>query len=428
MKVFPSTVIVGGARHHRVGPQPGPQQRQAADALERRAGRELAVGREVVAVVPRPVGGGQDVPGRGSDRDQGAGRADVREQPLGGELEPLVQRGPQRLAAPGADPEQLVLLAVGVDRVHHGTGGPLQLVVVPRLQPGQPRLVTGLVAVRLLLDHLGGHLADGAEDRGGELLGRCQRQAAAEREHARDVLVAVDRRGHLALAVDDGLDVRLVAGGLDPLGVRRGVDVEERGEPPGGLPRALRRDARPVDPEPHDGAVGDELLSVRAEDLAALGRDRGEVEGDPVGQAGLDHGRVPGDLPLVVDLGHPGLRVIGPRATADRPGPRQRGGRGVAGLAHVVGGDVRLGVAHALDGGAVGLVHLRRRPAGELHAGERPGGQGGGQVVGRLVGVGTGGLRDRVAPAQQHPDERGRRETCGGDPVSPHGLGSTSPR
>ena len=133
-----------GARHDRVRRQPGPQQRQAADGLERRARRRLPVGRHVVAVGARTVRGGEDRAGRRPDRDQRAGRADTRERPLGCGLQPLVHGQLEGGARQRVDAEQLALVAVGGHRVDDGAVDALQLVVVPRLQSGEPGLVADL--------------------------------------------------------------------------------------------------------------------------------------------------------------------------------------------------------------------------------------------------------------------------------------------
>ena len=93
-----------------------------------------------------------------------------------------------RSGSPGdrVDLEELALLLVGADGVHDRPVGGLQLVVVARLEAGQPGLVTDLVGVGVVLDHLGGHVADGAEDRCGELAGRRERHVVGDRPGARD--------------------------------------------------------------------------------------------------------------------------------------------------------------------------------------------------------------------------------------------------
>ena len=62
------------------------------------------------------------------------------------------------------------------DRVDDRAVDALQLLVVARLQSGQAGQVADLVGVGVVLDHLGGDLADRAEDRQRELAGRRERE------------------------------------------------------------------------------------------------------------------------------------------------------------------------------------------------------------------------------------------------------------
>ena len=100
------------------------------------------------------------------------------EQPLGGAAGGR-DPGWSRSVSPGVGlgPEQLALPAVGGPGVHHEPGRAGELLVVPRLQPGQAGHVADPEASGVLLDHLRGHLTDPAQDRRGELGGGGQRGA-----------------------------------------------------------------------------------------------------------------------------------------------------------------------------------------------------------------------------------------------------------
>ena len=64
--------------------------------------------------------------------------------------------------------------------LHGGAGGAAQLLVVPGLEAGQPRLVAGLVDAAGLLHQLGVDRSDGAEHRPGEVAGGRERQGVAD--------------------------------------------------------------------------------------------------------------------------------------------------------------------------------------------------------------------------------------------------------
>ena len=129
----------GGARHRRLRGQPGAQQGQAADGLEGRAGRRLAVGRDVDAAGARAVRGATTMsPVDGPDRHQRRGRPDVGEEPLGRQLE-LAGPGwsaaaPRRVASTRKSSRSLPSASTASTTTPGGAG---ELLVVPRLQPGQ---------------------------------------------------------------------------------------------------------------------------------------------------------------------------------------------------------------------------------------------------------------------------------------------------
>ena len=158
----------GGARHDRVGRQPGPQQRQAAHGLERRPGRGLAERREVLAAGAGTVGGGEDLAGAGPDGHQRAGRADAGQQLLGLGLEAEVEREHERVAGRRLGAVELARVALLGHRVDRDAGRAAELLVVPRLEAGEPGQVAGVV-LRVLRDDLRGDLADPAEQRGREV-------------------------------------------------------------------------------------------------------------------------------------------------------------------------------------------------------------------------------------------------------------------
>ncbi len=411
------------ARHHGVRREPGAQQGQAADGLERRPRGELTVGRVVVAVGARPVGRDQDRPGRGPDRHQRAARPDVRERVLGDGLQMFVHGQLQRGPRLGVHPEQLTLLTIAGDRVDHRAVDALQLVVVARLQPGEPGLVADLVLVRVLLDHLCRDRSDRAEDRCSEPAGRRERQVVGDRECTRDVVVPLrDGDRQVVLAEDDRLDERLVSGGLDLLLVRPRLDVDQLGQPASGLPRLVRRDLRAVDPEADDGSQGHQGQPVRAHDRPPGAGDRSDVEDGPRAEGRLHELARPRDLPLVVGLGQLCVGRVGPLATPDRPGPGERGGRGVAVRLHVARLHGRVDVrAHALDDLPVLQCHRLRGVVGEGDVAEVAGAERRREALRGLVGVGSGDLLRRVACAEH----RGPEDESGGEAgESAHAPGS----
>ncbi len=130
--------------------------------------------------------------------------------------------------------EQLALLAVAADGVDDDARRALELLVVAGLQAGQPGAVADLVALGVVLDHLGGDRPDAcrgsaaAKSRVG-----ARGTSAATRTRALDGLVAgEDRSRQVVLAVHDGLDERPLAGGLDLRDVGRRVDVDQLGPAP----------------------------------------------------------------------------------------------------------------------------------------------------------------------------------------------------
>ena len=134
--------------------------------------------------LPGPLAAASDRAVARPDRHQRAGRADVGEQPLRLGLE---ARRPwsARATCPAAASSRNSSVSVPSSSTAWTTMpvGAAQLLVVPRLQAGQPRLVAHLVEVGVLLDHLRGDVADRAEDRRRELAGRRQRQLAVDEQH-----------------------------------------------------------------------------------------------------------------------------------------------------------------------------------------------------------------------------------------------------
>ncbi len=389
-----------------VGRQPRAQQREAADGLEGRTGRELAEGRHVVAVGARPVGRGEDRAGGRLDRDQRAGRADTRQQPLGRHLQPRVEGQLQRLARRRVLAEQLLLPAVGRHLGHDHAGRADQLLVVAQLEAGQPDLLADGVALGVVLDHLGGGLADGAEDRGGELAGRRERQRVPDRERALDPRVALPQLGrHVLTPQHDRLDEGGLAGRLHPLDVRRRVDVDERREGPRGPGRARRRHRRLVDPEPGDRPVGHQRLAAGTEDLAAGGGDAAQVEDAAGPQRRLDDRGLPLDRPRLVDEGQRRLGGVGPVLLAHRPRPAEGRGHGVAALVDVadLGDRDRRGeLPHPLDDR--GVVLRDGRVPGEGDVGQVTGGQPVGERGRDRLRVGTGVLLEGAGAGRQEKE------------------------
>ena len=139
----------GGAVHRARRLEPGPQQREAADHLERRAGCVAADRR----------GGQPAAAGAAGDREQrrrsragsrpgrwpGLTPASTRSARF---WSPEVERRRERVAGLGRDAEHLPGLALGVDGLDLRPGGAAQPLVVPRLEAAEPGLVAGPVDAR----------------------------------------------------------------------------------------------------------------------------------------------------------------------------------------------------------------------------------------------------------------------------------------
>ena len=217
----------------------------------------------------------------------------------------------------GTRAEQLLLLPGRADAVDHGAGLATQLVVVPRLQAGESDLVACPVAVRVLLEQFGRDVADRAEERCGELLGRGQRQVVVHEAGAPDRLHSVDQRlGRGPAPQGDGGHERLGSGGEDPRHVRLGVDVDERGQRSGrglGVPGSHRA---PVDAEGGDVAGYDDLGVVTTEHRTTPGQDRRDVEALALRQVGVHQAGLPAGRPAVGRLDEGRLRPVRPDAPA----------------------------------------------------------------------------------------------------------------
>ena len=341
-------------------------------------------------------------------------------------LQAGVERQHQRVARRGLGTEQLARVALVRHRLDQDAGRAAQLVVVPRLEAGQPGGVAGVV-LRVLLDDLRGHLADPPEQRSREVAGGRQRQGSGDDPGARDRGdAAADRRGELLAPEDDGLDERLGAGRLDRLHVRRDVDADQPGQGSGGPAGVAAVELGLVDADPGDLPLSDELLTARAEDVAPVGQDRRDAEVLTLLQRRLDHRGRPGHLPRVVDQLQVGLGVVLPRRGAEVPAPVQRCDRRRAGLPHAGGVDPQRGGAQLLGDPVVRRLRGGRGVGRERHLREVLRGQPRGQRRGSLLRVGLVGLLVAGATgAAGRTEDEGERES--GGPRSKHADLCTGP-
>ena len=185
MNCLPSTVIVAVHGTTVSGVSPARSRARLLTVLNVEPGRGLAERREVLPAVAGTVGRGEDLAGAGPDRHQRAGRADAGQQLLGLGLEAEVEGEHERVAGRGLGAVELARVALLGHRLDRDAGRAAQLLVVPRLEPGEPGEVAGVV-LRVLLDDLRGHLADPAEQRRREVAGRPERQVGRDDPAAGD--------------------------------------------------------------------------------------------------------------------------------------------------------------------------------------------------------------------------------------------------
>ncbi len=222
------------------------------------------------------------------------------------------------------------------------------------------------------------------------------------------------------LAEHDRLHEGQRTGGLHAFRVRRRVDVDDPGHVAGRRAGLAGTDLAAVDADADDGPVGDEGQPARAHDVAALGAQADQVEGDARAQRRLDGGDVPVGQPLVVDLRQGRLGGVGPAVRSDRPRPVEDGlggRRAVAlGLGDVGDADRGREVAQPLDRLRVLRpdgrgVALAEPDVGEVPGRQRAGQRLGGRLRGAAVGTagrvaGSGGVVGGACGEDQHgPDD-----------------------
>ena len=288
------------------------------------------------------------------------------------------------------------------DRVDGLAGRAAQLLVVPLLEPGQPATSP---TWKSGFSSIISAVTSPTEPRIGAanpLVGASGSSAAMTAPPLIRRTPDSTPRRHLVLAVDDGLDE-----GERPEASTRSAYAAASTSTSRARSRAeatalAGADLGAVDADADHRPVGDQGEPAGAEDVAALGAERDQVEGDRLAQRGLDGGDVPLGQPLVVDLRERGLAGVGPAVGADRPGPVEGGRGGRASphrrrLADVGDGDRRLEVLEALDGGGVLLADGLRVGVGEPDRGEVPAGQGVGE---RAWAAASGRRRCRRSPGR----------------------------
>jgi hypothetical protein len=286
--------------------------------------------------------------------------------------------------------------------------------------------VAGLVPAVALGDHLGGHLAEAAEQRLGEGAGARQGLFGRRRDDALEVLDAVRARGPVGVAVGDHRDRSLRPGCR---GLGEGLGQRPLGGAHDGLELGGRLGGRVdrVDLHGVHRAERHQRLALAVEEVTALAEGALEPELLADREVGVPGRPLRGrrDLPAVAVRGDGDRHGIRPRhATGQRPGHVERAGRGVAVAHDGARGDLDRRVAEVLDGrrerrlgGVVGKGNGREVLGGP---GLRIGGDRG---SGGVVAVGLA-----LPPPQRTADAHGDHQDGGDDQCDarPHGGQSTT--
>ncbi len=302
-----------------------------------------------------------------------------------------VDRGAQRLAGGRLGLEQGASLVPVVHRRDGGSAGAEELLVVPLLQAGDADLVAGPDASVAVLDQLCRRRSDGAEHRGGEVLGGGQGQLVGDHSGSGD---PADRGEHglrgLVTPVDDGLNEGLGAGGDGLLGERGGIDVDQLRQR-GRRPRdRCGSQLELVDPDPDHRPRRDDRLVAGSEDGAALRAGRGLVEPLACLQGGFHDRRGPPHQPALT-VGRLALAqldggLVGPGLRAHLPAPVERAGGGVAVAGDLPHRDLRV----AETPGDGGVLLARGRVVDEVDTLHVACGQSGGQAIDGVLGIRAG--------------------------------------
>ena len=279
---------------------------------------------------------------------------DVREQPLGSQLQVACRGSAERLPGDRLLPEQLALLAVARHRVHHDAGRAAQLLVVPRLEAGQPgdgrRPGSGRGPPRSSR-RSPRRPCRGSAPRtpGSARAGACPRPRArpgCRRSRARTPAAPPRMRYTIAStnALSPAASTCFTYGATSMSASVASCRADS--------PAPGRRHLRPVDAEPRDRPFGDQRLPAGTEDGASLGRDRVGVEHLVLRQRGLDEGGAQTTCQVSSTFRIGRLGRVGPLLLAERPGPGEGGGRalaGLTGLGDLTDLDRRGDLAHPLD-------------------------------------------------------------------------------